>query len=108
MLGLRSIASLQCCAVDGRFESRGDGWSLTKTSEIASALGVTRQQITPALHQLAAQGYVHSCRQSDGSVTWHLFDKAVKVLRADREIVVQHSDGPFRRAASPEELISIA
>jgi Mn-dependent DtxR family transcriptional regulator len=93
-------------AVDGGFESKTDGWSLTTTSDIAATLGVSRQRVTPVLHLLAKEGFIHSCQQTDGSVTWHRYDRAVKYLRAENEIVVQHGHGPLRRASHPVQLAS--
>lgn len=93
-------------AVDGAFESRCDGWSFTTTSEIAARVGVSRQRITPVLHAMESEGWICSCTQPDGSVTWHLYDAAVKLLRAQDEIVVPHRSGFARPSHPPAPIVA--
>jgi hypothetical protein len=85
-------------AVDrGGLESRGEStWTLTTTGEVAWGHGLSRQKATPLLWSLLEEGYVVRCQQSDSSVTWHLADRGVRLLRADDEIVIQRPNGMAR------------
>jgi hypothetical protein len=73
---------------EGQESSSLSTWSFTTTEEVAARCNMTRQQATPLLWSMLREGYVTRCEQSDGSVTWHLGDRGVRVLRAEHEIIL--------------------
>jgi len=85
-------------AIDrGGHERRSlSSWSLTTTDEVAGRCGMTRQQATPLLWSLLREGYATRCEQSDHSVTWHLGDAGVRLLRGEDEIVLRRERGMSR------------
>jgi DNA-binding MarR family transcriptional regulator len=86
-------------AVDrGGHESRTTrAWSFTTTSEIAGSCGMSRQQVTPLLRNLESEGFVTRTEQSDSSVTWHLCDPSMKLLRAYAEVEIDRGDDALQR-----------
>lgn len=90
------ISLLRAVDRDGSESSNLAAWSLTSTDEIAARCGMTRQKATPLLWSLLSEGYVTRCQQPDQSVTWHLGDSGVRLLRAETEIAIWRPPGMSR------------
>jgi DNA-binding MarR family transcriptional regulator len=82
-------------------ESRSlETWTLTTTREVAERCGMTRQRATPLLRSLLREGYLTRCEQPDSSVTWHLGDRGVRLLRGENEVIIKRRSGMSRAAGT--------
>jgi DNA-binding IclR family transcriptional regulator len=94
------LSLLRAVDRDG-LESRSlETWTFTTTSEVAGRCRMARQHATSLLRSLLHEGYVVRCEQTDGSVTWHLGDRGVRLLRGEKEIVVKRLSRMSRAAGS--------
>lgn len=83
---------------EGHESTNLSAWTFTTTEEVAARCNMNRQQATPLLWSMLTEGYVTRCEQSDDTVTWHLGDSGVRLLRAEQEIIVKRESRMYRAA----------